>query len=158
MKLVRKLSDFVGDIWVKNFNEDWKKITDVDSFASSSNVFYGAYCFTLKNEFEKGVLGLAFIFKPMTVVKSVVLFFKDTLRLVDRAIPEHELAYVGGRRMEVILNGGGSTLFNIEISQNINVEGNPNQKCKNYPHSGYTSYGDCDQAYVLKKLETIFGT
>ena len=157
MKLVRKLSDFVDFIWVKNVNKDWKNITDMDSFATSSNIFYGAYCFTLKNDFAKGIRELDFIFKPIPVVKSVILFFEDTLRLVDRAIPEHELAYVGGRQMEVLVNGGGSTLFNIEISQNINVERNPNQKCRNYPHSGYTSYGECDQAYVLKKLKTIFG-
>ena len=158
VKLVGKLSDFVDSIWMKNVNADWKNITDVDSFATSSNVFYGSYCFTLKNDFANGILGLNFIFKPITEVKSVVLFFKDTLRLVDRAIPEHELAYVGGRKMEIVLNGGGLTLFNIEISQNINIEGNPNQNCKNYPHSGYTSYGECDQAYVLKKLSAIFGT
>jgi hypothetical protein len=157
VKLVRKLSDFVDSIWVKIVNADWKNITDMDSFATSSNVFYGSYCFTLKNDLANGILGLNFILKPISEVKSVALFFKDTLRLVHRAIPEHELAYIGGRRMEVLLNGGSSTLFNIEISQNINIEGNPNQKCRNYPHSGYTSYGECDQAYVLKKLTAIFG-
>ena len=101
---------------------------------------------------------MSLTFKPVKVLKSVKLFFKDTLRLVHRAIPEHELAYVGGRDMEVILNSGGSTLFNIEISQNINVEGNPTQTCRNYPSSKHKSYDECDQAYVLMKLKAIFGT
>ena len=60
--------------------------------------------------------------------------------------------------MEVKLNSGGSTLFNIELSQNINIEGNPTQTCRNYPSSGHKSYAECDQAYLLMKLKAIFGT
>ena len=75
VKQVRKLSDFVDEIWVKIVNEDWKNITDMDSLDTSSNLFYGAYCFTLKNDFAKGMLAMGLMFKPVKVVKSVKMFF-----------------------------------------------------------------------------------
>ena len=153
VKEVSKLSDFVHQIWVQPKNGSWKNITVLDSFVSSSDFFYAASCFTLSNDFVQ----LEIIFKQMGGVSSVNLFFKDTLRLVHRALPEHDLAYIGGRDMEVSLMGVESTLYNIEVSQNVNIEKDPTTNCKNYPTMEHKSYGDFDRKYVLRRMIDLFG-
>ena len=153
VKEVSKLTDFVHRIWVKPKNGPWKNITVLDSFVSSSDLFYAAYCFTLSNDFVQ----LEIIFKQMIGVSSVNLFFKDTLRLVHRALPEHDLAYIGGRDMKLLLSAGESTLFNIEVSQNVNIEKDTTTNCKNYPTIEHKNYGECDRKYVLARMKDLFG-
>ena len=157
MKLVKKLSDFVRQIWVKPQNEEWRNITVLDSFATSSYLLFDAYCFTLSNELANGHLEL--FFYQISGVKSINLYFLDTLRFVHRAMPEHELDYIGGKQMQVSAEADGLTQFNIKISQDINVEieEDSTQSCRNYPYSTYGSYDECDRVYVLNKMRGIFG-
>ena len=155
VKLVENLTDIVEELWIKNKNGNWKNITVMNSFVTRSDLFFGSYCFTLSKTLTSG--SLEFFFKPMNGVKSVSLFLKDTLRLVHRALPEHDLDYVGGRDMTVSLSSGQLTQFDLKISQNIQVEDNRSQNCRNYPDAGFESYGECDNAYVLKKLKALYG-
>ena len=156
VKLVKKLTDIIEKIWIKNKNEKWKNITVMNSYVTRSELFFGSYCFTLSRDLA--CESLEIFFKPMKGVKSVNLYFKDTLRLVHRALPEHDLEYVGGRNMKVSLSASDHTQFNVKISQNIHVEDKKSQNCINYPDAGYNNYGECDNAYVLKKLKTLFGS
>ena len=157
VKLVKKLSDFVRQIWVKPQNEEWRNITVLDSFATSSYLLFDSYCFTLSNELANGHLEL--FFYQISGVKSINLYFLDTLRFVHRAMPEHELDYIGGKQMQVSAEADGLTQFNIKISQEINVEieEDSSQSCRNYPYSTYGSFDECDTAYVLNKMRSLFG-
>ena len=45
--------------------------------------------------------------------------------------------------------------FIIKIRENIFVEEDPNQNCRNYPTSEFASYTECDDHYVRKSMEQI---
>ena len=43
----------------------------------------------------------------------------------------------------------------VKIRENIFVEEDPSQTCRNYPTSKFASYTECDDQYVRRKIEQI---
>ena len=43
----------------------------------------------------------------------------------------------------------------VKIKENVFVEEDPSQTCRNYPTSEFSSYTECDDLYVRKRLHQI---
>ena len=43
----------------------------------------------------------------------------------------------------------------VKIKENVFVEEDPSQTCRNYPTSEFSSYTECDDLYVRKRLDQI---
>ena len=43
----------------------------------------------------------------------------------------------------------------VKIRENIFVEEDPNQNCRNYPTSEFASYKECDDHYVRRRIDQI---
>ena len=47
--------------------------------------------------------------------------------------------------------------FKSELTQEIFVEEDESKECKNYHNSDYSSYNECDQEYIHRKISVFIG-
>ena len=153
--MVKNITDFVNGIAVQHQNGTWEEYTNLNSLVVSSGPFYAAYCFTIKLEMSSEFF---ITFKPSNEISKVHIVFKDTEKLLGRGVSEQDLAYIGGRDIEILRNATVMKMFDIEISQNVYVEEDKTKNCRNYPTSEYETYDACDKAFCLDKMEEIFKT
>ena len=53
------------------------------------------------------------------------------------------------------VNPRKATGFIVKIKESVLVEEDPSQTCRNYPTSEFSSYTECDDHYVRKRLDQI---
>ena len=155
---VKKLSDFVKEIRIVRSKNKSPEILDgnsMDNLVSEAIIFFDRACFTLDYSLHFG-LQTDFIFRNDTGLDNVLMHFKDKTYYTSRPIYEQKLNHQGAT-LTINLKENMLRSFTSELKQEVFVEEDKSKDCTNYPNSNHSSYNECDQAYVRKKISAYIG-
>ena len=102
----------------------------------------------------KGVQDFEILFNEKSQTSSLELKLQSQGLTTHREIQKHIFDSFGDN-MNLNMNLNQLSQYIVKIRANIFVEEDPNQNCRNYPTSEFSSYTECDDQYVRKKLEQI---
>ena len=82
---------------------------------------------------------------------TVELNFQGKSLATHRQILSHEF-YSTGDSLKL---GKGVSTYIVKIKKNVFVEEDPRKTCRNYPNLEFSSYADCDDDFMRKRIEAV---
>ena len=128
---------------------------EMDSLVSEVIIYFDSACFTLDSSLHFGVQ-TDFIFRNDTHFEGSRIHFKDKDHYLSRPLYQQKLNH-HGPPLNIDLKKNLLWSFTSELKQEIFVEEDESKECKNYPNSDYSSYNDCDQEYIRRKISAFIG-
>ena len=82
---------------------------------------------------------------------TIEIHFVGKILYSNRIIKEHDFLSSG----DTIIKDRTRTFkeYLVEIAERVFLEEDPSQNCRNYPTPEYSSYGECDEAFLRNKLK-----
>ena len=87
---------------------------------------------------------------------GVSFYFEDRNTGLKRKQKSNMLAYNGPKLHNYILNEPMKYKIIFKFFQNIHLQDDPAQNCKNYPNSDDKSYKECDQKYLYDQFKNYY--
>jgi hypothetical protein len=149
--------DVITKIIIKTSNNEEMYVNVTNLKAALRRVNFPDNCYTLDltnitEVKEKGIQVIQ-IHDNRGHEQYVEFFFEGSSLTTDRIIKAHRL-YSSGDKIE-IKEQLKQNEFVVEISQNVLVENDPAQNCKNYPNSEFATYRDCDDQWMKNQVATL---
>ena len=112
----------------------------------------GTVCFILENISVDKDNRIDIWFKAKKDINFVEVVLVDSNQFTQRTINIHKLNILGDI-VRANMKEKDHQIYNIELTQEVFMENDPNQNCTNYPTEKYPSYAACDEAFI----ESILG-
>ena len=117
--------------------------------------YFDRACFTLDSSLHFGVQA-DFIFRNDTDFEGGWTHFKDNDQYLSRPLYQQKLNH-HGPPFTIDLKKNLLWSFKSELTQEIFIEADESNECKNYPNSDYSCYNECDQEYTWRKISAFIG-
>ena len=128
---------------------------EMDNLVSEVIIYFDSACFSLDSSLHFGVQ-TDFIFRNDADFESSHIHFKDKDHYLSRPLYQQKINYPG-TPLTINLTQNFLKSFTSELKQEIFVEEDKSKECKNYPNSDYSSYNECDQEYIRRKISAFIG-
>ena len=147
----------VEEVTILSWEEKWIKIPGENLSWYHHDIFPGCQNLQLLSKLELKRLRPKQIQIDFYKVDNlgVSLFLEDARKaLRKRSITSNRLDYDGPFMEIENLKEPKRQKFVISIEQTINLESDPDKRCKNYPVGQYDSYRECDEDYVYDFMKS----
>ena len=147
----------VEEVTILSWEEKWIKIPGENLSWYHHDIFPGCQNLQLLSKLELKRLRPKQIQIDFYKVDNlgVSLFLEDARKaLRKRSITSNRLDYDGPFMEIENLKEPKRQKFVISIEQTINLESDPDKRCKNYPVGHYESYRECDEDYVYDFMKS----
>ena len=154
VKLNMTKEDILGNIYITTHENDQivKKPCELDLV--KMNRVHTCQILKLDPEDMKGMKDMAIYFNEKIQNSSVEVDLKGRGLTPHRQILSHRF-YSSGDVMKLNRVTTKAKGYIVRIKENVFVEGDPGQTCRNYPTSEFASYTECDDQYVGRKINQL---
>ena len=143
--------DILEEAWIVNHNDDKIKTKISEANLVKINPLNNCQILKLNQENMKGMKNIDIHFNEKSQNSSVEIKLLGQGLTTHREILKHRF-YSFGDEMKF---KNRLTGYIVKIKENVFVEEDPSQTCRNYPTSEFSSYTECDDHYVRKRLDQI---
>ena len=146
---------FVKRLGISSQGGSWKFLNlSEDANLTRINPVHDCHILNLKDMENRQMSQLYMYFHNLPENSSVVVKLLGRELTSHRDIQEHQF-YSFGEPMKLNIVGKKFTSYIARIKSNVFVEEDPSQTCRDYPTSEFSSYMDCDDHFMRRKIDEV---
>ena len=144
--------DILGNTYITTHKDDQIVKKPCEMELVKINRLHNCYILKLDREDMKGMKDFGIHFKEKYQNSLLEVELQGHGLTPHREIMKHYF-FSSGDAMK--LNRFTTKVYAVKIKENIFVEEDPSQTCRNYPTSEFASYTECDDQYVRRRIDQL---